>query len=371
MRSRTQRSQVGLAVPRRVIGRRRWLVALVGGAVAAASVAPSATAVQQPSKVIDAQDDPQAAGDALNSGCAGATIVGGTSPGSSQCSWNPTTKITIGYGPPKILGDALYNCANPLDPDAYAEESVEFTDEREQSIGISETVSVEVGLGFLGFEKTTAEFEAFSKQVGSFSTSVSTTHAVAVPPWWKGWTETKMLTASVTGDAYISVPSGPDAGLLQVKDIDLNFPGYTPENSKDDPILRIGYRTPMVFADLQSRCADIADFGIEAAALQPARPRALAPRAFGITFCRATCATRKVVGIRPPRITRGSAILTRRGRTYATGTHIRGHHRLKPRRTIRPGEYKLRVIQRIRPSRQERRRRLRTELHSVVPLTVR
>jgi hypothetical protein len=354
MRSGTRRSHVGLGVPGRVIGRRRWLVALVGGAVAAASVAPSATAVQQTPNVIDAQDDPQAAGDALSSGCAGATIVAGTSPGSSQCSWNPTSKITVGYGPPKILGDALYNCANPLDPDAYSEASVGFTDEREESISVSETVSVEVGLGFLGFEKTTAEFEAFSGQAGSFSTLVSTTNAVSVPPWWKGWTETKILTASVTGDAYINVPSGgPAAGLLQVKNIDLNFPGFKPENSKDSPILYIGYRTPMRFTDLQSRCADVASYGIQA----------LAPDAFGLTLCRATCATRKVVGIRPPSTRPGAAILTRRGRTYAKGTHIHGRDRLKLQRTIRPGKYKLTVI--------ERRRRSRTEFHTVVPITVR
>ena len=358
-----------------MIGRRRWLVALAGGAVAVASLAPSMapaapsqqhatgtvrawhSAQQKPDQKIDAKTQPQQAGDALDE-CANAKIVAGTSPPPSGCSWDTTSKnptFVVGYGPPQILGDALYNCADESNSQAYSESSVTFSDEREESTSISETLSVEVSLGFLGFEKATAEFELFSKQSTSFSTSVTTTNAVAVPPGWKGWTETQLATASVTGDAYIT--SG--IKLIQVQNIDLSFPGYQdPTSTADSNIKIIGYREEMTSDDRDTRCAD----GPGA--------QALAPGGLDVTLCRATCAARKVVGITPPRIRRGTAVMTRRGRTYAKGTHIRGHHRLKVRRAIRPGKYTLTVIERRRPPRQDRGR-VRRELRTIVPITVR
>ena len=104
---------------------------------------------------------------------------------------------------------------------------------------------------FLGFAKATAEFEAFSKQSESFSTKVSTTSAVAVPQGWKGWTETEVLSAFVTGSAYVTE----GINLIQVKDIGLSFPGYQdPNDNTDTPIKYIGYRTPMTQHDIASRC---------------------------------------------------------------------------------------------------------------------
>ena len=67
---------------------------------------------------------------------------------------------------------------------------------------------------------------------------MTSTSAVAVPPEWKGWTETKVLTAFVSGSAYIT--EGIDK-LIQVKDIDLSFPGYRdPDDTTDTPIECIG-----------------------------------------------------------------------------------------------------------------------------------
>jgi hypothetical protein len=63
-----------------------------------------------PTQVIDAQADPQAAAAALNTGCTDL----------SNCSWSGSA-ITFDYGPSKIYGDVLYNCADPAtEPGAIA-----------------------------------------------------------------------------------------------------------------------------------------------------------------------------------------------------------------------------------------------------------
>lgn len=256
----------------RVIGRRLRPVALAAAALAAPSGALAAAGHERvtgavrawgpaardtPTQVIDAQTDPQAAGQALNSGCADL----------SKCSWKADSKITIGYGPPRILGDALYNCSD----EEYAETAVGVSDEREESTSISETLSVEVGLGFLGFEKSTLEAEVSSKQLEAFSTKVTSTNAVAVPPGWKGWTETKVLTAFVSGSAYITAGINK---LIEVKDIDLSFPGYRDPNDKTDtPIEYIGYRTPMTQDDITSRCEAIKGLGADKLGAPSNRPR--------------------------------------------------------------------------------------------------
>lgn len=254
----------GFSMRAREGARRLWPLALAAGALAAALAAPSGAlatprhervtgairawrpaAQDTPTQVIDAQTDPQAAGQALDTGCADL----------SKCSWQADSKITIGYGPPQILGDALYNCS----ADEYAETAVGVGDEREESTSISETLSVEVGLGFLGFEKSALEAEVSSKQLESFSTKVTSTSAVAVPPEWKGWTETKVRTAFVSGSAYITAGINK---LIQVKDIDLSFPGYRdPNDTTDTPIEYIGYRTPMTQDDITSRCGAIKGLG--------------------------------------------------------------------------------------------------------------
>jgi hypothetical protein len=373
-----------------IVGR-RWLVALAaGGVLAAATVAPGGALAAiahrrvtahvrsghlvpraTPTQTIDAQTDPQDAGDALNTGCANVSTSGQQVTLPPNCAWQATSPITNGDGPPQILGDALYNCSDSSNEQAYSETAVGVSDEREQTTSISETLSVEVGLGFLGFEKATAEFEAFSKQAESFSTEVTTTNAVAVPPGWKGWTETELLTASVTGNAYITQGIN---NLIEVKDIDLNFPGYQdPNTSNDSPILYIGYRTPMTQDDINSHCnASKGLGGTKRGAPRPVRPLAAPAGRLKLTLCtrRGRCATRKATGTRPPGIHRATVILSRGGRTYAAGTDTRGRIRLTLRRPLKIGRYTLTIREHPRASRR-RRRLARTEIRTIVPIAIR
>jgi hypothetical protein len=367
-----------------VIGRGMWRVALAAGVLAAAAAPPSAALAARPSplhagsalaagaavrgtpsQVIDAKTDPQLAGQTLNAGCADL----------AKCSWAADTAITTGYGPPSILGDALYNCSD----EAYAETAVGVSDERGQSTSISETLSVEVKLGFLGLAESSAEFKAFSKQAESFSTKVTSTNAVAIPPMWKGWTETKVLTAFVNGNAYITQ----GIKLIEVKNIDLSFPGYRdPNDTTDTPVEYIGYRTPMSADDITSRCNAISGLG-------GVRLGATPPGSFKLTLCRVVpvaglgsvsgvesrrllqsrCASRKVTGTPPPSIGQATATLTRAGRTYAAGTDTGGRIRLTVRRPITAGRYTLTVRERPPPSRRARRR-TQTEVATIVPIAI-
>ena len=98
------------------------------------------------------------------------------------------------------------------------------------------------GPGFLGLGEISAEFEAFSKQAETFSTSVKSTNAVAVPPMWKGWTQTRIFSAFVNGSAYVT----DGIHLIQVKGLELTFPGYMPaDDHSDSPVEYEGVRTPM------------------------------------------------------------------------------------------------------------------------------
>ena len=336
----------------RLIARWAWPAGLAAAVLAAQAAAPSgalATAgravgvepAQQvrpavrgtPTTVIDAKADPKAAADALNSGCADL----------SKCNWtqDPSTPAnpqpTVAYGPANIFGDVLYNCADPTtDPDANAETATGTSDERSETTSISEKVSLKISLGFLGFEKNSVEFEAFSKQAEKNSTKVKVDDGVSVAPGWKGWNETQVLTASVTGSAFITQ----GIKLIQVKNVDLDFPGYGDPNDTRSAVIINGFSHPMTPEDVATRCGAVNGLG-------GARP-VLHSRTFTLTLCRATpgsrvvrCRARKVRGVIPPRKRRATAALTRNGRAYATGTDRGGHIRLVERRKVTGGNYKL------------------------------
>jgi hypothetical protein len=309
-----------------------------------------------PTQVIDAQTDPQRAADALNSGCADL----------SNCKWQDDGKITVGYGPSRILGDVLYNCTDPADQDANDETAVGVTDERAETTSLSEKVSLKISLGFLGFEKTSAEFEAFSKQAETFETGVTTKSSIIVGPGEKGWTETQVLTASTTGDAYITAGINK---LIQVKDIDLDFPGYADPNDSRGTVLYNQFEEPMTEDDLASRCGPVNR-------LSGATPRAYVGT-FNITLCSADpdsrhlrCTPRAVTGNAPPTRAYATAELTRAGTTYASDTNLDGRVRLISRRAITAGNYTLTLHRRPIAAGKKRDRSVRT-LTTVVPITIR
>ena len=368
-----------------------WLVALAAAVLAAAGAPSAAWAATgsgvraasslaarpavsgTPTEVIDARTDPQLAGQTLSSGW---------SPGCEEshpptCSFSSEGSITVGYGPPKILGDALYNCSE----DDYAETAVGASDERGESTSVTESLSLKASLGFLGLAKTSLEFEVFSKQAGEFSTEVTSTNAVAVPPMWKGWTETRVLTAFVGGSFYVTQ----GVHLVQVKDIDLSFPGYqNPNDKKDVPVEYIGYRTPMTQFDIASRCNSFAGIGGQKL---PAMPTGRST----ITLCRVVpvaglgsvsgagprpdfitrCAAREVTGTAPPSNGQATATLVRHGRVFAAGTDTNGRIRLTERRPITPGIYTLTIHQRRHLPARRGRPRAATGLTTIAPIAIR
>lgn len=287
-----------------------------------------------PTSVIDATADPAAAAAALNTGCADL----------SNCSWS-AGKPVVGWGPWRILGDVLYNCSDPS-TGANAVTAVGVSDDRTETTSLSEKVSLKVSLGFLGLEKTSVDFEAYSKQGESFTTGVSVTTGVPVAPGQKGWTESRARSILVTGDAYIT--SGIN-GLIEVKGLDLSFPYPDPSNPLGNA-LYAGTAVKMSDNDVASRCGAVSGLG--------GVRQGGSPRSYKLTVCAVTpgsrrtrCQVRKATGALPPRQTRATVLLTAKGHTYASGTDVNGTIRLTRRRSIPPGAYTLTLRRRVVPLR--------------------
>jgi hypothetical protein len=345
-------------------GGRLWRVALTGATLALAAAGPSGAlaatagkhhrgkaqpAQQTPDQVIDAQANPDAAADALNSGCED----------TSKCSWKSDTALTSDYGPPSILGDVLYNCSD----DEYAETAVGVQDERQESTSVSERVSLKVSLSFLDLEKSSAEFSAFSKQSESFTTLVKITNAVPVPPGYKGWSVTEILSGNVTGSTYITQGINK---LIQVKNIDLSFPGYQDPDNPQSQVNYSGVKTRMNADDIKAACDTSTVSG--AALLRTAQGP---PRTFKLGLCRRSgrCTSREVAGSPPRGVRRASALLTRAGRAYGRGTYARGRTQLHMRRPLKAGTYKLTLRERPAKSQQIGTGPL-SAIETIVPITI-
>jgi hypothetical protein len=231
-------------------------------------------------------------------------------------------------------------------------------------------VSLKISLGFLGFEETSAEFEAFSKQAETFSTTVTSTNAVAVPPMWKGWTQTQVLSANVTGNSFITEGIN---DLVEVKNIDLTFPGYQDPNNPRAQVIYTGVRTPMTAADIASHCNAVS--GLGATLTVPKRA------SFKLTLCLAqpapgprsaqaapaiACLKRRAIGMPPPVIGQGTATLARAGRIYASGIDSNGRIRLTVRKSLPPGDFTLTLTENRSPGSKPADRSVTT----VVPITL-
>jgi hypothetical protein len=354
---------------RRLTARRALLVALASGALAAGSAA-SAALGQTPDEVIDAGTNADQAAQALNEGCADM----------EKCDWKSDGDLATAYGPARIIGDVLYNCSE----DEKALAAINVTDERGESTSVSESVSLEVSGGFLGLEKSSVEFDVFSQQGQKFSTEVKIGSAVSVDPGHKGWTEASMLSTNVTGSAYITQ----GIHLIQVKNIDLQFPGYQgPDTAKGKAqVVYSGISTSMTADEAESRCAAVgATTASPAQAVRAAR--ALPPRRerFKITVCRSKssqrggrrCTRRTVTGVRPRRYHERNvtATLERAGRVHAKDGDRGGGIRLTQRRDIGPARYRL--IMRKKPKKMivkdhgKRLHRAKQRMIHIVPVTIR
>jgi hypothetical protein len=329
--------------------------AVPGGAVAASSsgvVTGSARAARSPlivtpdqatpDQTINAQTNPDAAAQALSTGCADL----------SNCSLhalsNPDPADPSGpaivdvYGPPSIVGDELYNCAPPSGPDAYT--ALGMSDTRGETTNITEKVSVTLQGGLIGLASTSLDAWITSTQAQSFFTTVTTQTQVTVPPGYEGFTTTEVLSAETSGTYYVTQ----GIHLIAVTGVLLTFPGYQIGDQNN----RIVYSTDaepinsVIGQSYQTSPPCNAVNGNPTNGLGGTRRNA-PPGTFKLTFCLAgkRCVVHTIAGPPPPQIGRATAIFTRGGRTYATGTDIRGRIRLEGRRKMPAGMYRLIIRQ--------------------------
>ena len=154
---------------RRVTARRAWLAALAGGMLAVGSAGSVALGQTQ---VIDAGTDADAAAEALNRDVR-------TCPSATGRATAPSPRMTT--VPAHHRGRALQLQRNCAGPNGGRRERRARRDDQPLRIGLAGDHR-----GFLGFEKTSVDFEAFSKQSQGFSTTVQITQDVSVPPGYKG-----------------------------------------------------------------------------------------------------------------------------------------------------------------------------------------
>jgi hypothetical protein len=270
------------------------------GAGATASGGPQPRAAQ----TIDAKTDPTAAGKALDF-CA---VI-------SNCSFVKTADIVVRYDAPRVIGDALYNCGN-----AEAEDIVAISDERSESTSLEESVSVKASLGFLGLAKASVEAEVKSKQLDEVATKLKQTNAVSVAHGTIGYTESRVPTAYLDGDAHITNP-GFGSGAINKVD-------WTSRH-KD-----------MTAQDRQAHCAGLPPV-YPPSALRGPQP----PSGHQLVICTGHgggCADRRLItGVDPPPPAGTKLTLARGLRIYATGTARKSGGVLTARRRVRAGLYTL------------------------------
>ncbi|HCB06953.1 MAG TPA: hypothetical protein PLZ93_04140 [Nocardioides sp.] len=300
--------------------------------------ASGAAAGQDPTTTIDAGTNAQAAADALNAGCADTT----------KCTWKSDGQLTFDYGSERVIGDELYNCSDG-DDGPNAETAVDVSDTRAESTSLSEKISLEVSLGFLGLEKASGEVDAFTKQAQTFQTDVKLSRAVVVPPGWKGYTTTQVGSVLLDGTAYVTQ----GINLIAVTGIDMEFPGFAEAGKSKPPAIYNGYKMPMTADEITQHCAvtNSGSLRAGAGATTPQQAKLKPHReGFKLTICQRPakpgramrCETRKVNGRqRPPHSTKVTAYLERGGKKYAVEYDRRGGIRLVQKRTIKPGAYTL------------------------------
>ena len=201
-----------------------------------------------------------------------------------------------------------------------------------------------------------------------------------VPPGYKGFTTTQVLSAETQASYYVTR----GIKLIEVTGIDMSFPGYQDNLTSGDsrviyntiatpinPLVPIDPRIPLDNYQSIAPCNSVSDSPSNA--LGGVRPKAAA-RSFKLTVCPPSgrCVTHSLRQLPPPKIRRATAILTRGGRTYATGTDIRGRIRLNERRKIGPGRFRLTIKQKPRKFivRQNGRRLHTAEQHVVINVPV-
>lgn len=201
-----------------MIKRNRLIVLALSGALAAIAIsfyldsgaaarAGARAGARAATQTIDASKDPAAAGQAISDFC---QVI-------ADCKFVRTAPITVDYDPYRILGDALYNCGQ-----ADAEDAVTVSDGRSESTSVDESLSTKVKLDFIGLAGASVTAEVNSEQLDEVSTDLKQTNGVSVAPGTIGFTESRVPTASLSGDTNIT--SG--VNLIAVTNLELTYPGF-------------------------------------------------------------------------------------------------------------------------------------------------
>jgi hypothetical protein len=269
-------------------------------------------------QTIDAKTDPAAAAKAINDFC---QVI-------ANCQFVGTAPITVDYDAYRVLGDALYNCGQ-----ADAEDEVTISDERSESWSFGEAVSTKVKLGFIGLAAASIEAEVNSKQLDEVATTLKQANSVSVAPGTIGYTETRVPTAYLTGDADIT--SG--VNIVKVTHIELTYPGYG--NAAVNKVDWRNVHQDMTALDRQEHCAAIPPlYPIKATSVGETRPSHL------VVVCTSNrrCTNRRlIVGVQLS-IPAGTKLTLARGRViYALGSAGKRGIVLSATRQVRAGAYTL------------------------------
>ena len=182
-----------------------------------------------------------------------------------------------------------------------------------------------------------------------------------------------MLSANVTASYYITR----GIHLIEVTGVDMTFPGYQDnQHSGDSQVIYNGVTqpiNPVINLNYQTIPPCNAVNNNPSSGRGGVR-RKVPTGSFKLTFCSLDkrCVTHTIPGPPPPKIRRATASLTRSGRTYATGTDIRGRIRLEQRRKVKVGKYRLIIKQKPRKfiARQKGRRLHTAEQQVVVNIPI-
>jgi hypothetical protein len=280
---------------------------------------------------IDANTDPSAAGQALNTYCEPAT----------NCHYTGTPSQVVALGPQRAIGDEVYNCNDPtvkgLGPNGLeVEDEVTLSDERGEATNTEESISGSVQVGILKVEA-----EVFTKQYEKVSTTTTKTATVPVVAGYEGWLNTQVPTLTVSGTIT-------DGIHFQVTDFRLTYPGYgqgdllelvpTPYGQPlDDPAAKPAR------ADRATHCDHLPPIVVPPGGIKVTRP-APGPTISVCVSGRRKCHVRKIVagaGFRLPRDARVG--LAHGSKIVATGIDQRGNAVVHSRRPLPAGAYTMLV----------------------------
>ena len=313
-----------------MIRKKRIVAVALGGAVTAAvAIGTSGGAgasgirpagVTAAPQTIDAKTHSAEAGKAMSDFC---EVI-------SNCQFVGTAPIKVAYDDYRVLGDALYNCGG-----SDAEDEVAISDERSEATSVDESLSVKVKLGFLGLAKASVEAEVNSKQLDQVATSLKQANTVSVAPGTIGFTETRVPTAYLNGEAHIA----DGVNLIYVTNLELTYPGYG--NQAIDKLDWRNVHKDMTDEDRHSHCAGLPPL-YPATAPRESPP----PRSPHVVICRRRrkCTRRRLIIGMPLSIPAGTKLTLARGSViYATGTAGKRRIIMHARRPVPVGAFTLLV----------------------------